>query len=152
MPSVPGAFQFFFFAATFVRSSFVTTNSFSSFTFLFNFVLIHFPPSSLSYLASFFPHPYTSPKFHKFSGILPFWVLSFSSILTKPFWFFWKHDILLFSFLLFNIFEKFNLAHQNVDSLRNKFGTMKNIPFDISLISEKKIDNSFPNSQFPING
>ena len=39
----------------------------------------------------------------------------------------------------------------NINSLRNKFETMKNIienPFDIS---ETKIDNSFPNSQFSMN-
>ena len=47
------------------------------------------------------------------------------------------------------------LGHLNINSLRNKFETVKNIiedTFDIFLISETKIDNSFPNSEFSING
>ena len=47
------------------------------------------------------------------------------------------------------------LVHLNINSLRKKIETMKIIiedTFDIFLISETKIDNSFPNSQFSING
>ena len=46
-------------------------------------------------------------------------------------------------------------VHLNINSLRNKFETTKNIIqdiFNISLISETKIDNSFPNGKFSING
>ena len=43
------------------------------------------------------------------------------------------------------------LGHRNFNSRRNKFEAyLKHI--DIFLISEKKIDSSFPNSQFSING
>ena len=44
-------------------------------------------------------------------------------------------------------------CHLNINSLRSKFETIKNIiddAFDIFLISDTKIDNSFPNSQFSL--
>ena len=47
------------------------------------------------------------------------------------------------------------LGHLNFNSVRNKFETMKSIikgTFDVFLISDTKIDNSFPNSQFLIYG
>ena len=46
-------------------------------------------------------------------------------------------------------------VHLNINSLRNKFQTTKNIIQDIFnffLISETKTDNSFPNGKFSING
>ena len=54
-------------------------------------------------------------------------------------------------------FEHFNTSiagHLNINSIRNKFEiiveTITN--FDIFLISESKIDSTFPNMQFKING
>ena len=47
------------------------------------------------------------------------------------------------------------LGHLNINALSNKFETMKNIiedTFDTFLISDTKIENSFPNSQFSISG
>ena len=49
--------------------------------------------------------------------------------------------------------KKLFLGHLNINLLRNESESTKNIiedTFDIFLIS--KIDNSFPNSQFSING
>ena len=46
-------------------------------------------------------------------------------------------------------------AHININSLRNKLDSLKTIireNIDILLISETKLDNSFPTSQFAING
>ena len=43
------------------------------------------------------------------------------------------------------------LGYVNINSLRNKFALLKpfiNSAFDIFLVSETKIDSSFPNSQF----
>ena len=47
------------------------------------------------------------------------------------------------------------MGHLNINSLRNKFESIKPIispNFDIFLVSETKLDESFPNSQFSING
>ena len=43
-------------------------------------------------------------------------------------------------------------GHLNINSIRNKFDTLDNIvkAFDIFLISESKLDNTFPINQFPI--
>lgn len=46
------------------------------------------------------------------------------------------------------------MSHLNISSLRNKFESLKLIIspiFDISLVLEAKIDESFPNNQFSIN-
>ena len=47
------------------------------------------------------------------------------------------------------------IGHLNINSLRNKFESLKSIIspiFDIFLVSETKIDESFPKTQFSING
>ena len=47
------------------------------------------------------------------------------------------------------------IGHLNINSLRNKFEQLKNIikgKIDILVITETKIDNSFPTSQFYIEG
>ena len=43
-------------------------------------------------------------------------------------------------------------GHLNINSIRNKFDTLDNIvkAFDIFLISESKLDNTFPINQFAI--
>ena len=46
-------------------------------------------------------------------------------------------------------------GHLNVNSIRNKFASIQELikrTFDIFLISETKIDGSFPNAQFKIEG
>ena len=46
-------------------------------------------------------------------------------------------------------------AHININSIRNKFGMISDLVtgnIDILLISETKIDNTFPTSQFAISG
>ena len=46
-------------------------------------------------------------------------------------------------------------GHLNVNSIRNKFVSIEKLikrTFDIFLISETKIDDSFPNAQFKIEG
>ena len=43
------------------------------------------------------------------------------------------------------------IGHLNINSIRNKFSSFKDLAFketDICLLSETKIDDSFPNSQF----
>ena len=51
-------------------------------------------------------------------------------------------------------FNTLLVCHLNINSIRNKFEmiaeTITN--FDIFLISESKIDSTFPNMQFKING
>ena len=44
------------------------------------------------------------------------------------------------------------IGHLNINSIRNKFDTLDNIEkaFDICLISESKLDNTFPINQFAI--
>ena len=47
------------------------------------------------------------------------------------------------------------MGHLNIDSPRNKFEFIKSIistSFDIFLVSETKLDESFSNNQFSING
>ena len=46
------------------------------------------------------------------------------------------------------------ICHLNINSVRNKFDTLDEIVkvFDIFLISESKLDNTFPISQFSIRG
>ena len=47
------------------------------------------------------------------------------------------------------------MGHLNINSLRNKFESIKPIispNFDIFLVSETKLDESFPNNQFSISG
>ena len=44
------------------------------------------------------------------------------------------------------------IGHLNINSLRTKFEQLKNIKIDILVITETKIDNSFPTSQFYIEG
>ena len=47
------------------------------------------------------------------------------------------------------------MGHLNINSLRNKFESVKPIispNFDIFLVSETKFDESFPNSQFSTSG
>ena len=46
------------------------------------------------------------------------------------------------------------IGHLNINSIRNKFDTLDNIvkAFDIFLISESKLDNTFPINQFAIEG
>ena len=47
------------------------------------------------------------------------------------------------------------MGHLNINSLRNKFEYLKPIIspiFDIFLVSETKLDDSFPNNQFSLNG
>ena len=46
------------------------------------------------------------------------------------------------------------LGHLNINSIGNKFEIMADIisNFSISLIPDSKLDSSFPNSQFKING
>ena len=51
--------------------------------------------------------------------------------------------------------NKFVMAHININSFKNKFELLtekKRGNVDILLISETKIDESFPNSQFKIDG
>ena len=44
------------------------------------------------------------------------------------------------------------IGHLNINSIRNKFDTLDNVvkAFDIFLISESKLDNTFPLNQFAI--
>ena len=46
------------------------------------------------------------------------------------------------------------IGHLNINSIRNKFEIIAEIikHFDISLISESKLDSTFPNAQFQITG
>ena len=47
------------------------------------------------------------------------------------------------------------MGHLNINSVRNKFEYLKPIIspiFDIFLVSETKLDDSFPNNQFSFNG
>ena len=48
------------------------------------------------------------------------------------------------------------IAYLNIDSFRNKVidlgEILKDLPLDYLLISETKLDESFPNSQFKLNG
>ena len=47
------------------------------------------------------------------------------------------------------------MGHLNINSLRNKFDSIKSIispNFDVFLVSETKLDESFPNNQFSITG
>ena len=47
------------------------------------------------------------------------------------------------------------IGHLNVNSLRNKFVAVEEViknKIDVCLISETKVDESFPNQQFKING
>ena len=48
------------------------------------------------------------------------------------------------------------IAYLNISSLRNKVidlgEILKDLPLDYLLISETKLDESFPNSQFKLNG
>ena len=46
------------------------------------------------------------------------------------------------------------IGHLNINSVRNKFDPLDNIvkAFDIFLISESKLDNTFPIYQFAIEG
>ena len=46
------------------------------------------------------------------------------------------------------------IGHLNINSIRNKFDTLDNIvkAFDIFLISESKLDNTFPINQFTMGG
>ena len=46
------------------------------------------------------------------------------------------------------------IDHLNINLIRNKFDTLDNIvkTFDIFVISESKLDNTFPVSQFAIGG
>ena len=47
------------------------------------------------------------------------------------------------------------MGHLNINSLRNKFESIKPIispNLDIFLVSETKLDESFPNNQFSISG
>ena len=51
--------------------------------------------------------------------------------------------------------DKLILGHLNINSIRNKFEALKFIVdnnINIFLISETKLDNSFPSAQFLING
>ena len=51
--------------------------------------------------------------------------------------------------------KNFFFGHLNVNSIRNKFVSLEELikrTFDIFLISETKIDDSFPNAQFKIEG
>lgn len=52
-------------------------------------------------------------------------------------------------------FRKLIVAHLNINSLRNKFEALKEIVkgnVDILMISETKLDESFPEGQFLIEG
>ena len=52
-------------------------------------------------------------------------------------------------------FNKLILAHLNINSLRNKFEFLISLikdNIDILMISETKLDQSFPTNQFMING
>ena len=54
-----------------------------------------------------------------------------------------------------SILKKFFFGHLNVNSIRNKLVSIQELikrTFDILLISETKIDDSFPNVQFKIEG
>ena len=54
-----------------------------------------------------------------------------------------------------NNFRKLIFAHLNINSIRNKFDTLANLVkgnIDILMISETKVDDSFPRGQFFING
>ena len=46
------------------------------------------------------------------------------------------------------------IGQSNINSIRNKFDTLENIvkAFDIFLISESKLNNTFPINQFAIGG
>ena len=48
------------------------------------------------------------------------------------------------------------IAYLNINSLRNKVidlgKILKDLPLDYIVISETKLDESFPNSQFKLNG
>ena len=51
--------------------------------------------------------------------------------------------------------NKLTLAHLNINSLRNKFQFLISLikdNIDVLMISETKLDGSFPTSQFMING
>ena len=50
--------------------------------------------------------------------------------------------------------HKFILGHLNINSLRNKFESIADViqgTFNIFLLSETKIDESFPDKQFRLN-
>ena len=52
-------------------------------------------------------------------------------------------------------FNKLIIAHLNINSLRNKFEFLISLiddNIDILMISETKLDQSFPTNQFMING
>ena len=52
-------------------------------------------------------------------------------------------------------FIKLTIAHSNINSLRNKFEFLISLikdNIDILMISETKLDQSFPTNQFMING
>ena len=46
------------------------------------------------------------------------------------------------------------IGHLNINSFRNKFAFVEDIIklFDVFLVSESKLDHTFPNNQFRING
>ena len=47
------------------------------------------------------------------------------------------------------------ISHLNTKSLRNKFDSLKLLvkdSFDVLMISETKLDETFPEGQFPIDG
>ena len=51
--------------------------------------------------------------------------------------------------------NKIIFAHLNINSIRNKFGQVADLvkgKIDVLMISESKIDHSFPDSQFFLNG
>ena len=53
----------------------------------------------------------------------------------------------------FKILKNLIMAHLNINSLRSKFESIKSIiskNFDIFLVSETKLDESFSNNQFSI--
>ena len=65
-----------------------------------------------------------------------------------------KHTLLR-SYSVFSTLFNAIIGHLNVNSLRNKFAAIDELiknKIDICLISETKVDESFPNQQFKING
>ena len=44
------------------------------------------------------------------------------------------------------------IAHLNINSLRNKFDQLKILVQDILMVTESKLDDTFPDSQFHIPG
>ena len=56
-------------------------------------------------------------------------------------------------FLLLNII-RCTIGHLNINSFRNKFVFAEEIiqVFDVFLVSESKLDNTFPTNLFKING